>query len=247
MKKLSFLLLTALLMCATTSYSQLFKKLEGDSNYVNITRQVDDFYRVNCANNFNIMYHQDAQKAGLIEIYAEKNIASALKTESKKGKLNIKLPGLGKKDFGVIVINIYSSGLSEVVNDGAGVFETSGPIKGTEIEFQITGNGQVKAEKLDFGIVKGKLFTGNGDMLLGGTCREADLSVTGSGEIRAHDLKARDVHCTITGNGNIGCYAEKTLKTMTTGSGNIYYNGTPEIKRKSIGSGKVIPLVKNEE
>lgn len=244
MKRLSFILICIFLLTAAPSYGQLFKKLEGDNNYVNTTRQVDDFFRVTCANNFNVMYHQDSEKAGLIEIYAEENVAQALKTESKKGKLTIKLPGLGKKDFGVIVIHIYSSELTEVINDGASVFEISGPLKGSEIEFQVTGNGQIQAEQLDFEVIKAKLFTGSGDMLLKGSCRSVDLSVTGSGEIRAHDLKARDVNCTITGNGNIGCYAEKELKTMTTGSGNIYYNGNPEIKRKSIGSGKVIPLVK---
>lgn len=233
----------SILACFTLPvFSATQKKVEGNMKYLNITRKTDDFDRIKIGSSVNVIYHQNPDSAGIIRIYCEENIKDNVRTTVKKGLLTIKVSDVKTDDFGVVILHVYSSYLTEVENNGSGVFETSGKLKGAEVFFSIVGNGQIKAEKLEYNIVNGKLLTGSGDMLLKGDCNTAVLAVTGSGEIRAHDLKSRDAKCTITGNGNIGCYATKKLNTLITGSGNIYYNGNPEVKKRVIGSGRVNSL-----
>lgn len=217
--------------------------VEGNGKYVNVSYQLDDFYKIKMNCSFNVVYHQSKDSAGLIKIYGEENIVDDIDVKSIKGQLNIKFKNLSKKEFGVVILNIYSSDLIQVENDGGSVFETAGKVSGSEVSLMLMGNGQIKAEDLDFGIVNAKIFTGNGDIFLKGNCRYAELSMVGSGEIKAHELVARDVKCIITGNGNIGCNAEKTLNVRITGTGNVYYNGSPEIKKTVVGSGKITSLV----
>ena len=83
--------------------------------------------------------------------------------------------------------------------------------------------------------VKASVLTGKGKISLTGKCREAELSVTGAGQIEADRLTARDVTCRIRGVGVIGCHATQKLTAKATGNGEVYYRGTPEIKKLSLG------------
>lgn len=83
--------------------------------------------------------------------------------------------------------------------------------------------------------MKASVLTGKGKISLTGKCREAELSVTGAGQIEADRLTARDVTCRIRGVGVIGCHATQKLTAKATGNGEVYYRGTPEIKKLSLG------------
>lgn len=238
MKTFGILFCSILMFCFSVSA----KEVEGDNNYVKKSFQVDDFYKVKTNGAFNMVYHQSKDSAGLIKMYGEENILNSMKVESKEGVLNIKFDSPSKKDFGVVILDIFSSALNEVENDGGAVFETGGHIAGSEVYFLLMGNGQIRTGELDYGIVRAKILTGSGDIFLKGNCRTAELTITGGGEIKAHELKARDVKCKITGNATIGCFAEENLKALITGSGTVYYNGNPKIKKNAIGVGKVLPL-----
>ena len=197
----------------------------GNNKYVTKEMKVDDFYRVKINTAFNVVYHHSKDSAGLIRIYGEENILDEVKPVSKDGTLEIKFVNTAKREYGVIILDVYSSDLQEVQSDAGGVFETSGSLSGSELDILLMGNGLVRCNKLDYGIVKARIMTGSGDIFLSGTCREARLSIAGSGEIKGHELKARDVNCNITGNGSIGCWAEENLKAFITGKGDVYYKG----------------------
>ena len=242
MKRVTIFITGVFLLFTFPLFYRTTQKIAGNNKYGHFTRKVEDFNKIKINHAVNVIYHQNADSAGYILLYCEDNLPAHIKTQSEKGKLHIKLSGLKSKDFGIIILHVYSSFLTEVENGSSGTFETVGKLFGAEVKFGMIGNGQIKAENLHYNIVKAKIMTGSGDILLAGVCDYADLSVIGSGEIRAHDLQAKQVKCTITGNGNIGCYALSKLTTLSTGSGNVFYNGQPEIKKRSIGTGKVIPI-----
>lgn len=216
---------------------------DGNNKYVTKELKVDDFYRVKINRAFNIVYHHSKDSAGLIRIYGEENILDEVKPVSKEGTLEIKFVNTSKREYGVIILDVYSSDLQEVQSDAGGVFETSGSLSGSELNILLMGNGLIRCNNLDYGIVKARIMTGSGDIFLSGTCRDARLSVAGSGEIKGHELKARDVSCNITGNGSIGCWGEENLKAFITGKGDVFYKGKPVIKKRGIGSGRVVPLI----
>ena len=232
-------------VCCLFSLSLFSAQAVGDANNKYVTKEikVDDFYRVKINTAFNVVYHHSKDSAGLIRIYGEENILDEVKPVSKDGTLEIKFVNTAKREYGVIILDVYSSDLQEVQSDAGGVFETSGSLSGSELDILLMGNGLVRCNKLDYGIVKARIMTGSGDIFLSGTCREARLSIAGSGELKGHELKARDVNCNITGNGSIGCWAEENLKAFITGKGDVYYKGKPTVKKRGIGSGRAIPLI----
>lgn len=242
------MIVAATSLCASQVSAQLFKKVEGNNEYVQVTQKVDDFHKVKIGNSINVVYVQNPDSAGTVHLKVESSVIEQLSIKSEKGELSLKLKGLGKKDFGIILVEVFSSALSSVENDGGGVFESHTPVKSPELYLGISGSGQVKMDSIDCEILKAKVTAGEGDMLIKGKANHADYSIFGGGEIRAHGLTSNDANCVITGNGNIGCHVIKKLTATITGAGNVYYEGNPEINKKGIGKGKVLPIeAKNVE
>ena len=104
MKTFGILFCSVLMFCFSVSA----KEVEGDNNYVKKSFRVDDFYKVKTNGAFNIVYHQSKDSAGLIKMYGEENILNSMKVESKEGVLNIKFDSPSKKDFGVVILDIFS-------------------------------------------------------------------------------------------------------------------------------------------
>ncbi|MGL4292889.1 MAG: GIN domain-containing protein [Bacteroidales bacterium] len=220
--------------------AQLFKKVVGNDSYTTREFKVNDFSKVTITHPFNVVYKVNPDSAGYVSVYGEENILDIISMKSEKGNLAIKMNGMRTPDFGVVLIHMYSSSLSEVLNEGSATFEVASPIESTEIKFSVIGSGQIKAPQTQSGVLNLSVG-GGGDILVGGTTGMGDYSISGSGEIRAAQVKADEVKAVITGTGNINCHAEKELKTVLTGKGKVAYTGTPELKNRTIGTGQVVP------
>ena len=82
-------------------------------------------------------------------------------------------------------------------------------------------------------------MSGSGDLEVGGVAESSELSLSGSGDVHAQNLKSKKVDASITGSGNIDCQAETTMDASVTGSGDIHYTGDPSVKSRITGSGSV--------
>jgi hypothetical protein len=72
-----------------------------------------------------------------------------------------------------------------------------------------------------------------------GTATASTLVISGSGTIQARNFMANSVNATISGSGDIYCWATELLLATISGSGNIYYNGNPQVELHVSGSGHV--------
>lgn len=196
---------------------------------------VDDFYKMKVYNNFDVSYRQNADSAGIIVVMAATADIENIECVSKKGQLTVKYKDSCDKTQMQGAIIVYSTALEYVENNGMGSIQIVSPISGAAFQAKVMGNGFILARQIDYGIVKASVLTGSGKVSLTGKCREAELSVTGTGQIEADGLVSRDVSCRITGNGVIGCHATRKLSAWATGNGEVYYRGTPEIKKNSLG------------
>lgn len=228
------------LMIAIQGNAQVFKKVVGNDNYTTREFKVNDFSKVSLSEPFNVIYKVNPDSAGYIQVYGEENILDIISLKSEKGNLAIKMNGLRTPEFGVVLIRMYSSSLTEILNEGAATIEVQSPIEGAEIKFSVIGSGQIKAEHTTSGVLNLNIG-GGGDILVGGTTGMGDFSIQGNGEIRAAQLKAEEVKAVITGTGNIRCHADKSLKTFLTGNGKVAYTGNPELKTRTIGTAQVVP------
>ncbi|MFR1235715.1 MAG: GIN domain-containing protein [Barnesiella sp.] len=208
---------------------------------------VDDFYKIKILNNFNVIHRINPDSAGYVVITGDTGTSEYISVNCKKGELIIKYTDTKKPEGNLADITLYSTALESAEYNGDLRMNLPDKLTGSLLSLKLTGNGSILAPDVNFSIVKASILTGKGYIDISGSCREADLSVTGVGEIRAHKLEARDVRCSIYGNASIGCFAEKTLKAKATGNGTVYYEGNPNIKKIALGNIKVLPLSgKNE-
>jgi hypothetical protein len=84
-------------------------------------------------------------------------------------------------------------------------------------------------------------FNGSGAMKtdLGGRIREQDVSISGAGEYRAHDLVSETVAVSVSGAGVVVVNATKKLAATISGAGSVEYYGDPEVKQQVSGAGRI--------
>jgi len=79
-----------------------------------------------------------------------------------------------------------------------------------------------------------------GNITLGGTADNVDISSEGVGNVHADGLKAKRAVVSSEGVGNVSCHATEYLKVSSQGIGNVHYLGNPKEKDLSKdGIGKI--------
>lgn len=207
--------------------------------------KVGDFKVLRVVNDINVDYVSNPDSAGLVVFYATPEKVNAFMFDNNgKGKLSIELStdeALAPK--GLPTLRVYSKFLQEAQNDGDSLLQVLKVQGAPKLKFKVVGNGTLRAYDLDASTVEAMLNTGSGTVEVKGTCTEAVLKATGSGNVIADQLSATNAKCTILGTGTIKCKVNGgPLSIRGSGSGKVIYSGKPtEIKSLQIGSIKAIP------
>ena len=87
------------------------------------------------------------------------------------------------------------------------------------------------------------VISGSGNVRVAGKADAVDVTISGSGNVDAHELVADTARVAISGSGQIKVHAEQTLEAQISGSGDVRYAGKPKTVNKHIsGSGSITPL-----
>ena len=170
--------------------------------------KVGEFNELKVVDGINVDYKCNNDSAGLAVFTSLPEKASAFIFNNKKGKLSMQISteSVGMKDMPTVTV--YSKYLTKVENSGGSI---------------------VRVE------VNGKIATGNGTLVLDGSCEKANYTFMGTGVIQADGMKAELVSVKASGTGSIGVWAVSKLSIMGAGSTKVYYKGNPEIKNRSVG------------
>ena len=249
MKKVLFIMAIASCMVAASAQDK-----DRQEKQVAVT----PFDKVSHTSSFTISYAQGPKHT--CTIIASPKDMKKLKAEVKDKQLNIyvenkeKVVNLNGLTFlnaglsGDVVVKITSPELTKVSCTGSGDFVATTDIKSEDLEFSISGSGNVKLQN----VTAGKLHlstagsgnmdiqqahtedlnvevAGSGGMNLNNvvsTCKKACLSVVGSGDINTAFSNCQELECGIAGSGRIGLKGKVVnYKSSVFGSGEI-------IKRK---------------
>jgi len=137
-----------------------------------------------------------------------------------------------------IRITVYMPQVEYLNLTGSGMI-TGDNIESDELRVELTGSGLIDLRGLNVGLLDA-LITGSGEMIFWGNATDADLDITGSGEVKAFNLESVNCIANISGSGNMQVKVEKNLTAYISGSGTIYYQGNPSVTAKITGSGAVI-------
>lgn len=204
-----------------------------------------DFTQLKVVDGVNVDYICDGERAGLVEFDAESQVASAVIFEPSKSKLVIKLANLDSNYVKLPTVKVYSSHLTNVVNEGDSLLRVVSFAPCTKLKAQVIGNGTLSVHDVSATKVNASILSGHGMISIYGKCDDAVLKITGTGQIQADELEAKNVQATITGTGTINCFAESVLTVSGLGSGKLYYRGKPEMKKGFISKVKLFPLDNN--
>jgi hypothetical protein len=198
---------------------------------------IGDFNELVVKGAVNVDHRISADSAGVVSFSCPDAMASWTEFSCKKGKLTVTLtvPEDARAE-GLPTITVRSRSLLKVTNEADSAVRLLDTVSVPSFEANLVGNGAISVRHLDATDVAARLKTGGGRIALGGTCRKAAFTLTGTGQIQADALEAESASCTCTGTGTIGVNASKKLKVSGAGTTSIYYLGSPEItKSMAIG------------
>lgn len=240
-RTLLFAVITIFIASTATKAEQVVVK---KYNYVYSDTTIADFNKVSILNGINVVYTQSESQAGKVRIYAPEG-KDVVSITSKDGLLSIRYGRGYKRDFGVIMVYVYSKELNQVNCLVGANFTTEGVVSGDKLKLKVLNKSQIRCKNIIYNEVVAKRGLGNGDILLAGKANSATYSIIGRGEIDADELVADDVTCKILGKGDIGCHVDKNISVRSWGKGAAYCKGELKIsgKNKKI---RVMPAMSNK-
>lgn len=211
-------------------------RIKGNGVPASDSRDVQDFTGVVSLGTFDVHITKGTTTEVLVR--AEENLLPYIETYVKGGKLQIDVSGMRSLNNQLAMeVFVTTSDLNYVKLSGSGVI-TSDYFEGDVMDVHLSGSGMVhvaaEVDKL-YG-----LLSGSGNLKFSGSSRQADLKISGSGNINAYDLELEECQVNISGSGDALVFVNDYLKGIISGSGNILYAGSPEVESHISGSGRII-------
>ncbi|ANQ47423.1 DUF2807 domain-containing protein [Flammeovirga sp. MY04] len=171
-----------------------------------------------------------------IEVFRNTKVEDVI-TEVSNGKLVIK-PRKGVRNVNAKVTLTYSSNLNKISFSGSSDVVGKNPIKGDQLVFSGSGSGSFKGEVNCTSLTTS--LSGSGNIDVNGKADNFTVKVSGSADVNAFDLVSKTVQISVSGSGDVDCYAKEEINATVSGSGDIRYKGTPtKTKIKVSGSGDI--------
>lgn len=237
MKKIAALLVFVSLTITTAQAQWFNKRIRGNGNMKEITRNVSDYDGVSVGGSFDVKLVSG--KEGKITISAEENLIPYLITEVDGDKLKIKWKkGISINSHKKILVTVPIKKISKVSLAGSGDVYTDNCVINTEnLKVSLAGSGDIKVAVKTENISSS--IAGSGDISLNGSTNSFKASIAGSGDIHAFDLKAKTADLRISGSGGIRTSTSDVLQVRIAGSGDVFYKGNPKEDVRISGSGSL--------
>ena len=142
------------------------------------------------------------------------------------------------KDRGPVTVYVTAPSLAALKVGGSGKLEVDGPLKADAMQLAVAGSGYLQVPQLTADALE-TVLSGSGDVQVGGSSPRHDIRVSGSGNVKAHDLKAENCQVRISGSGNAHIYASRAAEAAISGSGSVYVAGGGQLSSKVSGSGRI--------
>ncbi len=213
----------------------------GQGDNVKQTREVSSFSSISLSVSADIHLKQGTKQEVIVE--GDKDVLDVLKTEVQGKTLKIYLDKWSMQSYKKVTIYITMRDIDGLTITGSGNITAETPVNTSDIDFTITGSGDIHISELKAEQVKASI-TGSGTINLAGkqTVSSMDVHISGSGDVNADGLEVKNFDASITGSGDCRITATELLKARVSGSGDIYYKGKPRMDVNITGSGKLRSL-----
>jgi len=154
-----------------------------------------------------------------VEVEGREDILDLLDTDVRNGSWNIKFTKRDVRNPGKINVYITLPEVKKLSIGGSGKIVTERPFDGLgDLQFSIGGSGVIE---------------------FAGTARKLNISIGGSGSVKAEKLQVEDCDVSIGGSGDAYVEVRENLNVSIAGAGDVVYGGRPRVRSSIAGSGKV--------
>ncbi len=205
------------------------------------TRPVDAFTEINLGGSAHVVVKQGSPQSVVVE--ASPEALAEFETVVKDRKLRLGYRNdknnMGHyKDRGPVTVYVTAPDLTALRVGGSGKLEVDGPLKAENMTLAMAGSGNLQVPALTASSLETAL-AGSGDVVVGGSCPRHEIRISGSGNVKAHDLKSETCKVRISGSGDAHVYASQGAEAAISGSGSVFVAGGGQLSSSVHGSGRI--------
>ena len=206
------------------------------------TRSVSPFTEISLGGSARVVVKQGSPQSVVVE--ASKDDLADFETTVQASRLRLSFRSQeGKmfknKSYGTVTVYVTAPSLTALRVGGSGKLEVSGALEANDMTLAVSGSGDLVVPQLRAGRLE-TAVSGSGDVTVGGTCPSNEIRISGSGKVRAHDLKTETSRARISGSGDAHVYASRTADAAISGSGSVYVAGGAQLSSSTRGSGRMV-------
>ena len=218
------------------------KKVDLSGEIINQTIKTDDYTAV-LNNSFARVEVDSTVSTSELLLIGDKSLIDNLEITNKNGQLSIanKESLSFKGNNSELLIKINNRNLQKLVIAGAGSFATNDVALTSDVEFHISGAGEINAKV--FNNITNVSVTGAGSVHLRGVCNELKATMNGAGNLKAEELTNKLANIEISGAGSAKINTSEEINVRISGVGNLKYKEYENLKivKQISGIGNVKP------
>ncbi|WP_114784492.1 head GIN domain-containing protein [Botryobacter ruber] len=209
--------------------------LKGEGNTETRVLQLSPINGVKVNGSTKVYINYGAQQH--VEVKGQPNVLDVMSTSVDNGTWTVEFDRCLRRHKTVEVFITLPS-VNYVALNGSGRIEMRDSFEEPEIQCVLDGSGKISAAfETERAITR---LTGSGEIYLNGLSRTQNVSLSGSGKVKAFDFPAENTTVNISGSGDVEVRTSQTLDASISGSGKVSYKGSPTVNSNISGSGKVV-------
>ena len=205
------------------------------------TRPVGAFTEISLGGSAHVVLKQGSPQSVVVEAGPEALADFETVVDGQKLRLgyrrNLK-DSWKTKDRGPVTVYVTAPSLVALNVGGTGQLKVEGTLKTEKMALTVSGSGEMQVPQLATEALE-TAVSGSGDVTVSGTSPQHTVRISGSGQVKAHDLKSETCQVRISGSGNAHVYASKSAEARISGSGEVYVAGGGRTTSSVSGSGRV--------
>jgi Putative auto-transporter adhesin, head GIN domain len=202
-------------------------------------REVSGFNRVVFSAFGTLIISQGASES--LSIQTADNLMPLISANVSGGTLTIEAArGVRFSGFPQATLTLTVKDLSAISLDGVGAIQVQA-LQSPALTISERGAGSISLDQLatESLVIE---QTGTGDLRLAGSATSQQLTLRGTGNYLAADLRSAQASVVLEGQGNATIWATESLDVRSSGAGKLSYWGAPALTQEKIGIGGVVSL-----
>ncbi len=235
MKKRLILFVT-IIVCSFSLTSCFFlgPSIKGNGNVTTEYRDVSDFDKIKVSTGLKVVLIQSDKN--LLTVEADENLHEVIRTEVRRGELNIFTEGRIKR-FRKLLITVELIDLEELQSSSGSQISSSGMLRLKNFSTKASSGSQ---QNLSMNTSKLEAKASSGAHIkLDGKTGDADFTASSGSHLKAGDLDAKDGKADVSSGAHIYMSVRDNFEGEASSGGHIYYSGSPssvDIKTSSGGN-----------